>query len=369
MALKFSLRNMLILVAISGVMIAFATGLKNAELRRQKIIADRAKTSCTQYQPYEKEANASYLRRFGAWLAGTGHTKAVKWVHFSPLATVDDVREVAKQFPEIQGVTMQHIFALPDVIEPLERLKFLKKLMIEDGRVSLEAMRAIGRLSSSPNVEFDPVHLDDAFLSDAAASGMPLQFAHSPTSSVSDAGLKFVPRFPRLVGLILIDCDVTDDGLSYLRDHPSLTFAYLDNSQITDVGMEHLLTIPDLRQLSINGCNVTDKGLALISQMPNLWQLRLGKTLVTGQGLIALQQLPMLSDISLNDTEICDDDMDALVGMPNLEKISLANTKMTDVGMKSLATISSRLKKLNVRNTNVTKAGVALFGGKCKVEH
>lgn len=373
MRFKFGIRFLFAMTTICALLTWIGITQKNAELRRQELAGDAYGGINTTpflldtYEGYSEKFTLPFIRRLGASLVGKKPATPMISVNFFPGTSLAQIQEVVTLFPEIKFVAIYHSVASQEAISALKGLEHLEHLQIDGGRISDLTMKSIGILPQIPDVIFQNIHLDDSFLHDAAESGMKLNYVYSLTSSVTDSGLNSYKRLPDLISLQLKNCQITDTGLSALHRHPALRYVYLEDCPVSNESIKHLTEIPDLHQLSLDGTGVTDTGIAELAKAPLLWQISLNRTKVTRLGLQALIQSPSLKEISLDQTVIGDQEMAILAAIPKLEIISLANTQLTDIGLKTLATLVPRLKKLDVRNTKVTPAGIALINPACEV--
>ena len=138
--------------------------------------------------------------------------------------------------------------------------------------------------------------LDDAMLLDFAeairAQTLPrprgLVFADV---LVTDVGLTSLSTFPDLTSLHIINCpDVTDAGLMHIELLTKLRRLDLRGSSVTDRGLARLSHLKELRELSLKRTAVTDGGLAHLVGLTNLKWLGLSDTSVTIAAIKTLKQ-------------------------------------------------------------------------------
>ncbi|XP_055680156.1 F-box/LRR-repeat protein 14 [Lutzomyia longipalpis] len=149
--------------------------------------------------------------------------------------------------------------------------------------------------------------------------------------SVTDSGLKYLAKMPKLEELNLRACDnISDIGMAYLTEGGSSIFSLdvsfcdkigdqalihisqglfhlrslsLNASCITDDGLDRIAkSLHDLETLNIGQCNrISDKGLkALADNLQNLKAIDLyGCTRLSAQGLELIMKLPKLETLNL----------------------------------------------------------------------
>ena len=138
--------------------------------------------------------------------------------------------------------------------------------------------------------------LDDTMFLDFTASirsqNLPrprgLVFADLP---ITDAALTNLSTFPHLTSLHIINCpNVTDAGLEHIESLTKLRQLDLRGSSITDRGLVRLSNLKELRELSLMRTAVTDDGLAHLDELTNLEWLALSDTSVTIEAAKTLRQ-------------------------------------------------------------------------------
>lgn len=134
---------------------------------------------------------------------------------------------------------------------------------------------------------------------------------------------------------------VTDIGFAHVAKSPvKITILVCRNSRITDAGLASLSQSSNLSYLVIPGNSITDRGLESISALQRLSYLHLGDTLVTDSGLASsIPRLSGLNCLDIRNTEITDAGLGCLADSQNsmsLKVISLDTLQATDVGIQHL---------------------------------
>ena len=111
---------------------------------------------------------------------------------------------------------------------------------------------------------------------------------------ITDAALNELSTFPDLTSLHIINCpNVTDSGLEHIASLKKLRRLNLRGTSITDRGLVQLSNLKELRELSLKKTLVTDNGVANLETLNNLEWLALGDTSVTIEvGKTLRQHLP-----------------------------------------------------------------------------
>lgn len=138
--------------------------------------------------------------------------------------------------------------------------------------------------------------LDDAmfleFANSVRSQDLPrprgLVFADLP---ISDAGLEGLSAFPNLTSLHILNClNVTDEGLERIVSLSKLRRLDLRGSAITDRGLARLSNLKELRELSLRHTAITDDGLSHLGELTNLEWLSLSNTSVTNDAINDLRK-------------------------------------------------------------------------------
>jgi len=94
----------------------------------------------------------------------------------------------------------------------------------------------------------------------------------------------------RVVKVYLHNTSVQDADLAVLEKFPKLRNLFLGKTQIGDAGLEHLQKCGELQTLSLNSTRVTDTGLTSLSALTKLKTLNLQETPVTAEGAAELRK-------------------------------------------------------------------------------
>lgn len=149
--------------------------------------------------------------------------------------------------------------------------------------------------------------------------------------SVTDSGLKFLSKMPKLDELNLRACDnISDIGMAGLAEDGSCGIASLDVSFCEKIGDQALLHVSNglynLKSLSLSSCQVSDEGLEKLAKMHDLEILNIGQcSKITDKGLQCLaNELVNLQSIDLYGcTKITSKGIDVIMKLPKLKSVNL----------------------------------------------
>ena len=204
-------------------------------------------------------------------------------------------------------------------------------------------------------------------------------------SNITDVGLANLAVMSKLEDLTLSDCEkITDAGLDSLKGLTSLKkFRISACHEVHEVGIANLAACKGLKSVQIGflGANAlkglagvisleeltcqygaSDEALAQIKGLTNLRQLELSGCLsLTDAGLVYLKDMKNLQSLEMTgDRQINGSGLVHLKGLTKLKKVYLTETAVTDDSLAALEELPA-LESLCVRNTKVTKEGVAAF--------
>jgi Leucine Rich repeat len=235
-------------------------------------------------------------------------------------------------------------------------------------------------------VDLEQLDLSETRISDIALSNLrsltSLESLGLSDTQITSTGLESLSKLTRLEQLFLGRTSITDAGIPHLRGMSGLKILSLTETRVTDKCLVHLGRLPSLQDLDLTGTQVTGTGFDHLKRLTNLEALRLERTQLTDAGLATLNGLPCLRFLDLCDTRITDSglanlnrslDLDDMLNLEGtgitdaglaflkerpLGRLVLARTRVTDDGLNELAG-QTQLKELNVRDTQVTAAGIA----------
>jgi F-box/leucine-rich repeat protein 14 len=149
--------------------------------------------------------------------------------------------------------------------------------------------------------------------------------------SVTDSGLKFLSKMPKLEELNLRACDnISDIGMAGLAEEGGCSIRSLDVSfceKIGDQALHHLSQgLFHLKSLSLSSCQISDEGLEKLGKMHELEVLNVGQcSKISDKGLETLaNELVNLQSIDLYGcTKITSKGIDIIMKLPKLKSVNL----------------------------------------------
>ncbi len=130
------------------------------------------------------------------------------------------------------------------------------------------------------------------------------------------------------------------------------------NTELSDSGVAKFAALEKLVYLDASHTEVKGACLFSLAGAKCLSSIDLGFNDIEGKNLAALKDLKTLKYLNLNKCHLRSDDLAYLVGCKNLEYLDLReNHLVSDKGMAALAKLKN-LRTIDLRNTNVTAAGV-----------
>jgi len=141
----------------------------------------------------------------------------------------------------------------------------------EKNQLSDGAMENLANLSNLIHLRLRGARVNDAGLTQIAASLPNLRILNLPHAQFSDRGLVELARLPKLEQLRFHSPQVTDAGIARLKEFPTLKRLHLIDVPITDAALRELAQLPRLESLYIDGANLSDAALeALFAARPQL---------------------------------------------------------------------------------------------------
>jgi hypothetical protein len=238
------------------------------------------------------------------------------------------------------------------------------------GPLWLRRVVGVDRLESFKHI----ISLNLVSLPDEPLDGLANQFPYLQTLSVAllrggEDDLREIGQLSELRTLtIRAGGLVTDDGLMQLANLKKLHhFEATGLPSVTSDGIRFVAGLRHLKALLLTDVPIGARGMAVVCECRQLEKLLLnqktfGKTgeagaLAGSDALRGLSRLTNLRELVLVDG-VRDDDLVYLAPLTKLERLGLFENYVTDEGIQHL-TGRKRLKRLEMRRTNVSLAGIA----------
>jgi serine/threonine protein kinase/Leucine-rich repeat (LRR) protein len=174
---------------------------------------------------------------------------------------------------------------------PLTKLPELEDLYLSDLKNADLAAEAVSTLSGLTFISFKTSDLTATGVEHLTALKSLGSLRLVGCSSLNDASLSPLTRFPCLHTLDLSRSSVTDSGLVHIGRHPGLQSVTLDGCrQITSEGVKHLAEMPMLRMLDMRLTSLDDTAAAPLRQISSLRLLDLRNSGMTRVGVEEIQR-------------------------------------------------------------------------------
>lgn len=178
----------------------------------------------------------------------------------------------------------------------------LREMVMIHGLPSIAAVKVV-RDGTGPDcpirgidLAFEPI--TDANICRLSREAVDLEFLNLTETHVTDEGVTYLQKMPRLKTLTLTRTRVTDASCTSLAQFTNLEALWLAGTSITDDGLRNLGNLTNLKWFGVSDTGVTDAGLESLENLRRLEYLDVRGTQVTGQGAAALQEkLPSLTQV------------------------------------------------------------------------
>ena len=360
---RFSLRTLLILTAVVGVIVGYFGNLWRRVSRQRAVVAKiEAAGGDVSYQwqfGMGEELDAPQVGRGWSW----GYKKNP--TDLGERTRVVDGKTITQR-EAYPGPWIVRRFVGDDAFWQIESVDFWD---LETGPTGELELQRPGELEPELLKELPDLRIlrlmynqvDDTWL--GAASAAPklqsLSLLGHDKGTATRAGIETLQRTKRLRRLDLAGDWVSDDtmrGVATLSQLESLTIAA---PNVTAAGYAQLQHLTELRELSLNHeKTIDDSATVAFPHLHHLRTLSLMKTSVSDITLARLAQLTELEELILLETNISDQGMESLADLRNLKTLYLARTEVGDAGMEALAGLP-QLKTLYAPHTQIGNAGVA----------
>jgi hypothetical protein len=138
------------------------------------------------------------------------------------------------------------------------------------------------------------------------------------------------------IGGLNANGQMTDTLLESLSRFDHITALELNGSkQVSDAGVRFLARMPRLQYLDLTGTGISDRGMEILAQLKELKTIRLSWTQITDTGAAHLESCDGLERLDLTATHTGDGTLKTLVGKRHLRHL-MTGVKVTDTGLKWL---------------------------------
>jgi hypothetical protein len=358
---RFSLRAILILVALSAVVCTFV-GLR---IQRQRAI-EAAKRRIT-----EMGATPTWNRQ-GEWTSIDFHQTDVDDTSLALVQPLQHVQAVWLYDTKVTGKGLAHLRTLPKLstlsvpasvtdsdLAILSKFSALQNLGLTGEGITAAAIPHLLRIADLRSIQLKRTAVTDEGLNELL-QGMPdIKGLDLWGTKIDGRGFEDAPRLASLWSLELAETEIDDAGLKRMEKMPALAMINLSRTKVTDAGLACLSRFPELAGVQLAHCNIGDAGAEYLSRLPRLNVLSLAHCAVGDNGAEYLSRLSDLICLNLSHTRIGDDGVAHLSQAQLLSRIDLSYTKVTDKSVEALANLESSQIVVWLHHTNVTEAGIA----------
>jgi hypothetical protein len=194
--------------------------------------------------------------------------------------------------------------------------------------------------------------MTDALLERISALDHLTALSLDASSGLTDEGLQYLARLPRLRFLNLAGCRITDRGLAVLRHLPDLEWLGLAWTPITDNGAIHLGSCENLTRVDLSGTATGDGAIRALAGKRRLIDLRSGNA-VTNAGLALLHELPAFKTWQGGEPRM------ALLSPDARPNFLMLRGPFTDAGMSQMVGLEG-LFALNIDSNQLAITGAGL---------
>jgi hypothetical protein len=172
------------------------------------------------------------------------------------------------------------------------------------------------------------------------------------SKGVTDEGMLYLARLPRLRHLNLAGTSVTDRGLEVLRRLPALESIVLMRTRVTEAGVAKLAACEDLQAVDLSWTQTGDGAIRALAGKRKLAVFRSGNR-VTDAGIALLHELPVFKSWQGGEARM------SLLGFDAGPNFLMLRGPFTDKGMSQLVGLDG-LFALNVDSDKLAITGAGL---------
>ncbi len=393
---RFSIRQLILLVAVCGVICATA-GVWFQRVEKQKSIVKQLtdlgagvtyeQRYLDRHSPNVVVTASTWRERLDDWLVAKFGTDAVYDVQGVYVPRKNAV-EIAKLLPGLRSLEQLEVFLTEEqfdeawkslilcrqlkrlVLKPartkrlrgISQLKRLENLQIDFGELDRDDFKEIAELDQLRTLKLDIVWTsDDALEALGNLAGLKeFHLTHAGLSEeVSSQGTAFLKSMPGLRRLTLARMPLIDDEVfALIGNLKQLEYLNLDQAGLDGSMLDQLVTLEKLTELNLIGTNVGDQAMQHIGKLKNLESLDLGSTQVSDAGMERLVELPNLKGLHLSGLKLTDKAMLHVSALKQLDELFMVRVPVTDAGIEQLLQMGS-LRMIGLEQTRVTQKGLA----------
>lgn len=249
-------------------------------------------------------------------------------------------------------------FISSNTSEDIANYEFQKSMQEQSGSIDVNGRKVV-------DLKFGPDTTDQSLQNFRSLSDVhTISLAHT---QITDAGLKFLSKFPRLLSLDLSHTKISDAGVIELQRLRPLSHLSLAYTQVTLPRLTNAKSLMDCASLDLSGLHITDEQLPLIQNNKSLGWSRsffLRDNQLTDIGLKELfAKWGGCNTLDLSGNSI---DGSCLSELRNVQVLILENLLLTDVDLDAVITTTGKFSgpttKIVLSNTKLTEAILGSVG-------
>ncbi len=223
----------------------------------------------------------------------------------------------------------------------------LFRLRAKNYRLSNAGLAKIAKFKSLQKLNLSGAEFNDRSPEFASLANLPLAMFSATHASLSDVGLLAISKANSLEELVVGDCE-----------------------SVSDAGLKNLPKLPNLKKLDVQGTSVTDLGVRTLAQAKELRFLNFyNDKKIEGHTLGGLAKLPYLDELTIGGTNISDDTFQALSGCPFLRALNASQTKLTDRCISTILKLEHHLRVLELDGTEITDKAIGQLSSLQNLRH
>ncbi|HEV7278817.1 MAG TPA: hypothetical protein VGN57_01285 [Pirellulaceae bacterium] len=179
-------------------------------------------------------------------------------------------------------------------------------------------------------------------------------------SGLSDKGAIQLAALPKLEALGLRRTNVTDESFRAFAKSKTLKRILPLRTNVTDAGIAALAELKTLEALDLTDCTkVSDEGIAALAGLEKMRLIKLWGSQISSESIKSIAGWKNLKVLGADDTKVDDDAAEYMTGFPELEELYAFRSKVGDACVKALAENSKKLRRVRLRDSMVTDAGLS----------
>jgi Leucine-rich repeat (LRR) protein len=310
--------------------------------------------------------------------AGMVHVKEIRSLRtFHPVSSMrfgDEGLAQLSSLPNLERLTVNGRREIGDAgMAHIAKMKSLRQLDVTGADLSDVGAEHLQRLEN-----LESLHLSDSLSRPALVALLAtkphlrdLRCSGSSNSTYGDEVLDQVGKMADMEDLFACGTQVSDKGMAFLTKCPKLKKLSLFGCPITNQGLAEIGKLTHLEELTTYRAKFTTSGLKQLNGLSKLREMRVSTVeaddnLMDISGLTSLRRLT-LSEMPHKGRQLRDDDLACLANLKQLESLA-PGYSFTDAGLAHVAGLT-RVTRLSIGGPEVTDQGLAHLSGMKDLQH